>query len=774
MEKNEAEFMSKLLETFKTEAKEHLQVISDGLLALEGDLPESQKKELIEKIFREAHSLKGASRAINLVTVQDFCQTIENVLAAWKRRQIISSQELFDTLHASLDLIEQMVFSPAKGQSNQSDSISLLTQKIDQLLKEKKEEIPPAAASMQPKTAEKEKTIVVVKEPAISKAEATKPHSHDIAEIFHREQTIRVSIHKLDRLFQQVEELLNLKLAARQQTSDLKQIQETLKQWDKKWGRLRSDVHSLQEFMETSERSDSSEFSKKILDFFEWQQNFIKSLQENLNRLVKITSQDYRLVGGVVDTLLEDTKKVLMQPFSTLLESFPRMVRDLSQELNKKINFECQGGDIEVDRRILEEMKDPLIHLIRNSIDHGIGTPEERAKKNKPPQGTIKVSASQISGNSMEILVSDDGEGVNIQKVKDSAVKNGLLTQKDADLISGQEAAMLIFQSGLSTSAVITELSGRGLGLGIVSEKVDKLGGQVFVETKQGLGAIFRIVLPLTLATFRGIHIKISGRDFIMPTHNVQRVIRIDKRKINTVENRETISIDGRALAYISLSDLLEIEGAVEESRDKFLSILVVKAAEKTVAFGVDKVLGEQDVLVKGLGRQLLRIKNTVAATITEWGTVIPILNPQDLVKSVIKGVPNKISTALSAPVEARKAVILLAEDSITSRMLLKNILESAGFEVKTAVDGAEAFSIFKTDAIDLLLTDIEMPRMDGFVLTEKVRALEKGRDLPIVLCTSRESKEDREHGIEIGANAYLEKSNFTQNNLLDVIKKLL
>lgn len=782
MEKNEAEFMAKLLKTFKVEAQEHIKTISEGLFALEKEnIPNVQRQELIEKIFREAHSLKGASRAVNQGMIQDFCQIIENIFSAWKRNEISSSPELFDALHASNDLIEKMVSQSGEKSSNCGELIEPMTHRLKLLLENKKESAAikkddADTSRIKPEIKPKEPLPVPSeehKEPEKPPLPSLKPQVQRLPEQALRDQTIRVSIQKLDHLFQQVEELLNLKLAARKQASDLKSIQERLKKWDKKWIHLQPDLRNIQGLTKGDEFFISNGNFKKIANFLDWQQHFIKMLQDNLNRLVKITTQDYRLIGGIVDTLLEDTKKVLMQPFSTLLESFPRMVRDLSHELNKKIVFECQGEDLEVDRRILEEMKDPLIHLIRNSIDHGIENSNERIKNNKPPHGTIRIIASQVSGNSMELQITDDGKGIDAQKIKATAVRNNLISEKDANLMSDQEAVMLIFQSGLSTSPIITELSGRGLGLGIVSEKVDKLGGQIFIETKKGLGTTFRIVLPLTLATFRGIHITVSDRDFIMPTHNVQRVIRIKSEQINTIENRDTISIDGRILAYIHLSDLLGIPKKSNE-QNRLISVLVVKAAEKTVAFGVDSILGEQDVLVKGLGKQLLRIKNFVAATITEWGTVIPILNPQDLVKSVIKGLIVSRNLAPPEIIQEKKAVILVAEDSITSRMLLKNILETGGFEVKTAVDGAEAFAIFQNESIDLLLTDVEMPRMDGFTLTEKVRALEKGKELPIVLCTSRESKEDRKHGIEVGANAYLEKTNFSQNNLLDVVKNLL
>ena len=321
----------------------------------------------------------------------------------------------------------------------------------------------------------------------------------------------------------------------------------------------------------------------------------------------------------------------------------------------------------------------------------------------------------------------------------------------------------------------MTEFSGRGLGLGIVNEKVEKLSGQIFIETKTHVGTCFKIILPLTLATFRGIYVKASNRDFIIPTQHVKKVLRIRREEIKMPENKQTFTFDEKTLPFISLQDLLSLPKVEENSPDRDrVFVLIIKDAKTVIALGVDHVLNEKEILVKSLGKQLTHVRNIASASITETGKIIPILDPFDLIKSAIQASDRNIESPVSETEKKKKNSILIAEDSVTARILLKNILESAGYLVKTANDGIEALSLLLEEKFDLLLSDIEMPRMDGLTLTEKVRSNKELADLPVILCTSRESKEDRERGIEVGADAYIGKGTFSHANLLDIIQKLL
>jgi two-component system chemotaxis sensor kinase CheA len=408
---------------------------------------------------------------------------------------------------------------------------------------------------------------------------------------------------------------------------------------------------------------------------------------------------------------------------------------------------------------------------VRNCIDHGLENPTEREKKQKPPRATITIAISPKSGGKVEIIVSDDGAGIDIQRVRTAAVGLGVVSRDDVEKMDEREALSLVFRSGISTSPMITEVSGRGLGLAIVQEKAEKVGGMVSVETQPGVGTLFRLALPLTLATFRGILVRLDENLWVLPTMYVQRVLRVGWDEIKTVENRETIQVTGRAVSLVRLRDVLGItEGGPAPDRKRKLPIVLLTWAGKQLAFVVDEILHDQEVLVKGLGKQLPRVRNVAGATILGTGKVVPVLNVADLVRSAVSTAP---ITPTHEAEEKRKSV-LVAEDSITARTLLKTILESAGYRVRTAVDGAEAFAVLGSEAFDLVVSDVDMPRMSGFDLTAKIRGHRTLSELPVVLVTALESRQDRERGIDVGANAYIVKSSFDQSNLVEVVRRLI
>jgi two-component system chemotaxis sensor kinase CheA len=384
----------------------------------------------------------------------------------------------------------------------------------------------------------------------------------------------------------------------------------------------------------------------------------------------------------------------------------------------------------------------------------------------------------------MEVSVSDDGSGVALDKVRAAAVKMGLLPADAAKRPLHQEIVQLIFVSGMSTSPIITDISGRGLGLAIVREKVEKLGGSVSVESNKGAeGTVFRLVVPMSTATFRGVLVRVGELLFVAPVSNVERVVRVHDEDIKTIENRETIRLNGQILPLARLRDIVELPARKNGSTDSMTSglreanykpVIVLTSSEKRIAFLVDEVLQEQEVLVKGLGAQLKRVRNIAGATVLGSGKVVPVLNVSDLMKSAVRSASasRKETTAGQTPAGAGR--ILVAEDSITSRTLLRNILETAGYRVTTAVDGADALAQVRSKEFDLVVSDVDMPRMNGFELTAKIRADRKLGEMPVVLVTALESRDDKERGIEAGANAYIVKSSFDQSNLLEVVKRFL
>jgi len=482
--------------------------------------------------------------------------------------------------------------------------------------------------------------------------------------------------------------------------------------------------------------------------------------------------RDQRSLGAMVDSLLRDTKLLLLRPFSSLTESFPKIARDLCRQQGKEASLSVLGADIEIDRRILQEIKDPLVHILRNCIDHGIEKPEDRARAKKAPQGAITIAIEQKSATRVEIAISDDGAGINAKTVRDAAVSAGALSTESAFALRESEILQFIFHSGVSTSQIVTDISGRGLGMAIVREKVERLGGEASLDTRLGAGTTIRLLLPLTVSTVRGLLIRVGEQNFVIPVTFVEKVASARKDSIQTVENRATVLLGGEALSFVRLCDVLDLSGTQNQDPES-LSLVILAVSEIRIAFQVDEVVGEQEVLVKGLGPQLVRVRNITGAAVLGTGKLVPILNVADLMKSAVKTVSSPAAAKeVEEPSASRRSSILVVDDSITARTLLKSILEAAGYLVRTAVDGAEAFATLREMKFDVVVSDVDMPRLNGFDLIEKIRSDKKLADLPVILVTALESRQDRERGMGVGANAYIVKSSFEQSNLLEALRR--
>ncbi|NMM63674.1 hybrid sensor histidine kinase/response regulator [Clostridium sp. P21] len=739
MNTNDDEFLKKLISTFKIEAHDHLKNISLSLLELEKSQGD-EKKSVVETIHREFHSLKGAARAVNIEEIETICHRVENIFSDIKKEKLVLNEEMFDVVNESVDIMEEIISFP-----NDIRDISKIIRKIENvaLVNNSKQKLIEVNNVVAKKTLEikklqplvKSKTDVDLRQEYNKKQESVKVSIDKLPNV------IRVSKDKLDSLLIQGEEMLYIKLSANETVKEAKAIKELLDLW------------------------------KKEKDY-----NYIKMIENSINSLIKSSENDESTVETMMNKFMEDIKDIMLLPFSYILEMFPKMVRDLSKKMNKKIEFISEGTKVEIDRRILEEIKDPFMHIIRNCVDHGIEKPEERKKLGKSPKGTIKLIITQISGDKVKIQISDDGSGININKVKEKAAKNHILTQSEIKNIDDESVKTLIFKSGISTSDIITDISGRGLGLAIVHEKIQNLDGTISIETEADKGTAFNIILPITISTNRGIIVKVSNQEFVVPTGKVEKVIRIKNDEIELIENRAVVVWQGYIIPIFDLKDILEISDSnIEKSSSDIVSILIINFMEQRMALKVDEIVVEQEVLVKRFNKPLKRVKNISGATILGSGRVVPILNVQDLIKSSFKHKDNyfKVNSVSEEKVVEKKSIIVV-DDSITSRTLLKNILENYGYQVKTAVDGLQGWRLMENEKFDLVVTDIEMPVMDGFELTKRIRDDSKISDVPVVLVTSLESKEDKERGIDVGASAYIVKSDFRQSSLLDTIKRLI
>ncbi|MBF0135872.1 MAG: response regulator, partial [Magnetococcales bacterium] len=601
--------------------------------------------------------------------------------------------------------------------------------------------------------------------------------------------TVRIATDKLDQLLLRTVELITLKLAGHQHLSELRQREQTIELWHQKWGAANPFWRSLRKrsggSTETGGRVPGSGGNsqtnlleiQEIGKFLAWNQEYIQTENRDIKTLAKNMDQHQRILDRMVDEMIEIVKQMLMLPSATLLDLFPRMVREIAHAQGKEVELHLSGGDVEVDRRILEEMKDPLTHMIRNAIDHGIEQPSERLRRAKPRQGTVRLDVVQIESDKIEIRVIDDGQGIPLSRIKESAIQNGLLARDDAQRLADEQTMELIFHSGISSASIITDLSGRGLGMAIVKERVEKLGGNLEMANQPGKGLAIHIRLPISLATFRGVLIRSGRHLFVIPSTQVDLVMRITRDEIKMLENRATISCKGIPLSLVDLDRVMgNAVASPETGKDDKILVAVLAMGERRVGFRIDDLLGEQEVLVKSLGSQLQHVRHLTGATILGSGQVVPILNVHDLLNSAADARSNVLpvmATDNTDKTGSTRKSILVVEDSLTSRMLLKNILEAASYTVQTAVDGLDAVTILKTSDVDLVVSDVEMPRMNGFELTETIRADANLASLPVILVTSLSSREDRERGVAAGANAYIVKGNFEQGNLLEIVARL-
>lgn len=579
------------------------------------------------------------------------------------------------------------------------------------------------------------------------------------------EETLRVSMKKLSGLMAQVGELLAARVRTDQRLAELR-------------GVLAAEEERFK--AQTSIRAMVRDDAPPHLD--EWARRLIQTQQEDLEHermlvrrlreIVRSFEADALQSTILSGQLQEDIRRIQTFPLANVLEPLPRAVRNMARESGKMIDLVITGSELELDKKVLEELRDPLYHLLRNAVDHGCEAPGVRSAIGKPPRGTIRIHAEH-RGDVVTITISDDGPGVDVAAVRRAAVASNLLSPVEAAELPEARVLELLFAPGLTTRSEAGGLSGRGVGLDAVRTNIEKLHGSVTVESRQGIGTSFVIVLPLTIYVVHSLLLRVGDEQFAMPISSIQRILRISTADILEVEQTHAIVVDGRPIALVPLGTLLGLPVELPPPPER-IPVLVIGIGETRCALAVREIVSDQTVLAKNLEAPLVRVRNIAGATIMGDGRVVLMLNPIDLLKSA-SGRDAARFQALIPRVEQRtNPKLLLVDDSFTTRALERSVLEVAGFDVVAVADGVEALSALEFEPFDIVVTDVTMPEMSGLELCNHIRGNERLRRLPVVLVTSLGSDEDRRAGLAVGADAYIVKSEFDHEHFVRTVNELV
>jgi len=524
--------------------------------------------------------------------------------------------------------------------------------------------------------------------------------------------------------------------------------------------------------------------SQSLQAFYNRAETYLQKLGSLSEHLRSALYEDITRLEMISDELEEGIRTLRLLPLSTLFNLFPRMVRDLARQEQKQVELVIEGGETKADKRIVEEMRDPLMHMIRNAIDHGVETPARRRQQGKPETATLTLRSYQTP-SSIVIEVQDDGKGLDVTAIKETAVRRGLVRPEELESLSEGQIQNLILQPGFSTCTMVTEISGRGVGLDVLRTNVEHLKGTIEVESTPGQGCLIRVQLGTTLTTAHVMIVAIQQRNYAIPVEFVQTACLVSPEDIFTIEGRDTIVYDQQPISVASLADLLELSSNGSNlPKKQRLPCIIVRAGADRLGLFVDDLVDEQDVVLKPQSQLLKRVRNVSGATILGTGEVCMVLNPQDLIQSVrrkrsavLSSSSNSSSSSSAIGVSSalpQQQIVLLVEDSIATRTQEKRILEGAGYQVITAVDGLDGFNKLQANSVDAVVSDVQMPNLDGLGLTARIRQHQEYNEIPVILVTTLASDDDRRRGADAGANAYITKGSFSQDVLLETLQRLI
>jgi len=718
---NREALQKRLLATFREEASEHVQALDAALQPLLDDVSSTEARGHLETLFRVMHTLKGASRSVRFTEVEEICQEAETLLRGLTQGDMALQRAHVFGLRETIAKLQSLIFRAA-SESPAPSAAPPAAPPAAAPAAPSPAAAPPASASPVPgnpapamETAPPSAPGATPAQPAAA-ASAMPESKGRIDTLLPTEarpepmvQSVRVGIEHLDKLMLAAEDLLVPSLIGRERAREAR--------------RLAEDVGSLRRrVLKAGRMAGMAEERGAALEN-------LRDIEQRCRRLALALGEDQRSLNSTANALFRETRQARMLPASALFEAFPAMVRDLCIETGRQAKWRIKGANVQLDRKVIEAVKNPLIHMVRNAVDHGIEPPAERQAAGKPARGKITASIFPLDGGRVAIEIIDDGRGMDIAALRGAALRARVATKAQIDALPDRSVIDLAFRSGISTRSVISNLSGMGLGLSIVQEQIER----------------------------------------------IDRVVGLSRADAAAALDTGILVQDDRALPFGRLSDLLELPKAPAPStgvEPRLVSCVIVSSGGRRAAFAVSSVLGETDVLVKDMPQPLRRVLHIASAGLLPTGDITLVLRPSDLVATAQTGMKQRRREVAEAGPAAKK--ILVVDDSLTTRTMERNLLEAVGYEVEIAADGLEAWSVLQGSDVDLVVSDVDMPRMNGFDLTARIRADARLAELPVVLVTAMESREDRHRGIQIGANAYVLKSAFDQSNLLEIVGRLI
>ncbi len=707
--------MQELVQDFLVETNEIIENLDHDLVELESN---QNDLELLNKIFRGAHTMKGSSSFLGFNKLAELTHHAEDILNKLRKGEMVVTREIMDTLLEFVDKTKQIISDIENG-TDTTDSSSVI-ENLKLASEGKLTAIVKAAPAAQvPQTAQPAQAPAPQPKAAAPKQEAAKP-THQATQV---EQTIRVDVSRLDSLVNLVGELVLSRNMLSQIAGELE-----------------------------------NKFENEYL----------------VEQLLVATNA----IGMNTTELQLAIMKTRMIAIGKVFNKFPRVVRDIARDTGKEIELIISGEETELDKQVIESIGDPLLHMIRNSCDHGVETPEVRLSKGKPRMGTVNLSAYH-EGNHVVIEIKDDGAGMDPEKLKRKAIEKGVITVDEAKNMDDKQAFSLIFKAGFSTAEKITNISGRGVGMDVVRTNIEKLNGIITIDSRINEGSTFYLKLPLTLAIIQALLVEVAGETFAIPLASVVETVRITNEEIHSFEGSEVLKLRDRVLSLIRLDEAF----ALDELEQDEIYVVVVALAEKQLGFIVDKLIGQEEIVIKSLGDYLGGNPGIAGATITGDGRVRLILDVAGVIE-VAQNMPrrirntkklssNKRSNVQAAAKKTNAVKVLICDDSSTDRKITKKVLESQDWiETVEAPSAKDALNILERDnSVDLIVSDIMMPDMDGFRLARSIR--EKGYDIPIIAMSARMEPSDRKKMNASGMNAFIQKP-INQQLLVDKIDELI